>query len=31
MAAEAVDGGKARATLARLVAISNEPAPGAEM
>jgi anthranilate phosphoribosyltransferase len=30
MAAEAVDGGKARATLAQLVAISNEPAPGAE-
>ena len=27
MAAEAVDGGKARATLARLVAISNEPPP----
>ncbi|MCH8002037.1 MAG: anthranilate phosphoribosyltransferase [Proteobacteria bacterium] len=31
MAAEAVDGGKARATLARLVAISNEPpAPEAD-
>ncbi len=31
MAADAVDGGKARATLARLVAISNEPpGPGAE-
>ena len=29
MAAAAVDGGKARATLARLVAISNEPPPGA--
>ncbi len=27
MAAEAVDGGKARATLAHLVAISNEPPP----
>ncbi len=30
MAAEAVDGGKARATLAQLVAISNEPPPEVE-
>ena len=29
-AAEAIDSGRARDTLAQLIAITNEPAPGAE-